>query len=302
VFVACLVRPGDVVAFCRTTACVPSGVGDVCSPSSPARESPDCVLPLAWSERCIGFSIQKDGSRSVSPDVAADLVQRAFDAWTNADCDGARPNIAIERQPDARCGVPVYNLHGGNANVVMFRDDGWPYLNASETLGLATITFDGDTGEIYDVDIELNTTDFAFTTGDSNVGFDLASTLQHETGHFFGISHSAFKGTTMYWTPEEGSTAGRELSPDDVDAICAAYPSEGSAPGAGCEPFPHEFTAECQHVAPGTAPNAPVRGETGCSVALRPSHEAFGPLAWMAAAILVGRRRARRARASGAPR
>jgi hypothetical protein len=271
-------------------ACVPSGVGDVCSPSYPARESPDCVLPIAWNERCIGYSIQKDGSRSVSPDLAAELVQRAFDTWTNADCDGAGPAIAVKRQPDARCGVPVYNLRGGNANVVMFRDDGWPYLHASETLGLTTVTFDRDTGEIYDVDIELNTTDFTFTTGDSEVAFDLASTLQHETGHFFGISHSVLEGTTMYWTPDEGSTAGRELSFDDMDAICAAYPPEGSGPGPGCAPFPHEFTADCQQ-RPGTAPDAPARAEGGCSVTPRPSRAWFGALAWAAAAIFVSRRR-----------
>lgn len=100
----------------------------------------------------------------------------------------------------------------------------------------------------------------------------------------------------MYWTPEEGSTAGRELSFDDVDAICAAYPPEGSGPGADCAPFPREFTADCQQRTPGTAPDAPTRDDGGCSVTPRPSREAFGPLALagVAAAIFVSRRRALR--------
>jgi hypothetical protein len=301
VFVACLLRPGDAAAYCRTAACVPAGVGDICSPIDPMRESPDCVVPLFWKERCIGYSIQRDGSRSVSPDVAKDLVKRAFDAWTNADCGGARPNIAVERQPDASCGVPVYNLYGGNANVIMFRDDGWPYLGASETLGLATLTFDGDTGEIYDVDIELNTTDFTFTTGDSDVGFDLAATLQHETGHFFGISHSVFEDATMYFTPTEGSTAGRELLFDDVDAICAAYPPEGSEPGARCSPFPHEFSGSCQGT-PDRRPDAPARNDGGCSVtAPWPARESFASLAWVAAIFAIRRRAARHGPSRFAP-
>lgn len=257
------------------------------------RESPDCVVPLAWTQRCIGYSIQKDGSRSVPPDLAADLVERAFAAWTNVDCGGERPSIAVERQPDVSCGVPVYNLHGGNANVIMFRDDGWPYPYAPETLGLATVTFDGDTGEILDVDIELNTTDFTFTTGDTDVGFDLASTLQHETGHFFGISHSVFEDATMYWTPTEASTAGRELLFDDVDAICDAYPPDGSDPGARCDAFPHEFTAGCAGT-PEAAPSAQERDESGCSVhPLRSSRDSFGwfLVAGVAAALCVTRRR-----------
>jgi hypothetical protein len=248
------------------------------------------VVPLAWNERCIGYSIQNEGSRFVPPELAADLVRHAFETWTNADCDGAGPSIAVERQPDASCGVPVYNPRGGNANVIMFRDDGWPYVGAPETLGLATVTFDGDTGDIYDVDIELNTTDFTFTIGDTEVGFDLAATLQHETGHFFGISHSTFEDATMYFQPSEGSTAGRELSSDDADAICDAYPPDGSDSGASCRPFPRVFSGTCAGTVD-TAREAPAAG--GCSLArLRASPTTAGSLAWAGlAAVFVGMRR-----------
>jgi hypothetical protein len=267
------------------------------------RESPDCVVPLAWNERCIGYSIQKNGSRAVSPELAAELAQRAFDTWTSADCGGASPSIVVRQQPEASCGVPVYNLRGGNANVIMFRDDGWPYTHALETLGLATTTFDRDTGHIYDVDIEINTTDITFTTGDDHVVFDLAATLQHETGHFFGISHSSFEDATMYWTPSEGSTVGRELSADDVDAICAAYPPDGRGEDADCEPFPRVFSGECYGSV--STRDGPARDESGCSTApLVAARRPFGTLALacVAAALFASRWRARSHRGRSGPR
>ncbi|HEX6278151.1 MAG TPA: matrixin family metalloprotease [Polyangiaceae bacterium] len=147
----------------------------------------------------------------------------------------------------------------------MFRDDGWPYRYAEDVLGLATVTFDVDTGEIYDVDIEINTTDFAFTTGDTTVGFDLGSTLQHETGHFFGISHSAFEDATMFATPHEGSTQGRRLSADDAEAICAVYPPESAISAHDCKPAPHPFSAECSGEVSDTSRDA--GADVGCTLA-----------------------------------
>jgi hypothetical protein len=226
-------------------------------------------VPLAWNAPCVGYSIQRDGSRSVSPELAAELVGRAFDAWTSVECAGALPSIALERQPDATCARPEYNLRGKNANVVMFRDDGWPYPFADETLGLATLTFDQRTGELLDVDIEINTSDFTFTTGDDDVGFDLLSTLQHEVGHFFGIGHSQFHDSVMVATPNEGSTAGRHLGADDVDAICAMYPPGSARPDAACTPAPHDFSPECGSEQRGTSRLATESGG-GCSLVPSP--------------------------------
>ncbi|HEX6277233.1 MAG TPA: matrixin family metalloprotease [Polyangiaceae bacterium] len=267
-FVAALVHPSVALAFCRSAACIPAGVGDVCSPIEPMRESPDCIVPLAWNARCIGYSMQRDGSSAVSVELAAELVSRAFDAWSGADCDGARPSIAVERQRDAICAVPEYNLKGGNANVIMFRDDGWPYPFADETLGLATLTFDQETGQLFDVDIEINTTDFTFTTGDDDVGFDLMSTIQHEVGHFFGVAHSQFHDSVMVPTPNEGSTAGRVLAEDDIAAICSVYPPDGASQETSCKPVPHDFSPQCASDRRG-ASDAEAEAGGGCSFAPR---------------------------------
>src|SRR5689334_23648589 len=46
-----------------------------------------------------------------------------------------------------------YNQNRGNTNLIVFRDDGWPYEGSSNTLALTTVTYNLDTGEIYDADM-----------------------------------------------------------------------------------------------------------------------------------------------------
>jgi hypothetical protein len=283
-------------AFCRATHCLPAGVAEVCTPPR-AMEPPDCTTPLFWNDRCVGFSIQKNGSTLVSPELAAELVTEAFESWMNADCGGSGPEVVVKRVADAACDRVEYNLRGGNANVFMFRDDVWPYPNAPHTYALTTLTFDIDTGEIVDADTEINTFDIPFTTSDSDVGYDLLSTLQHETGHFLGLAHSQHVDSVMYSLPDEGSTAGRLISADDTAGVCAIYPPGNGGIDSACDPAPHEFSAYCGGVSPPRAP-----AETGgCSISL-PARRPRGTGAFVmivagSSAALGGRRR-RRANAS----
>jgi MYXO-CTERM domain-containing protein len=146
----------------------------------------------------------------------------------------------------------------------MFRDDEWPYAGFEDTFALTTLTYDTATGELYDADIEINTFGIVFTTTDSDVVYDLASTLQHETGHFLGIAHSPEVASPMFPLPEFGITR-RELSADDVAAICDIYPPAGAELDASCSPAPHDFTPYCNH----TLPQAP-QTEAGCSTSSAP--------------------------------
>ncbi|HEY3493028.1 MAG TPA: hypothetical protein VGK73_00005, partial [Polyangiaceae bacterium] len=180
VFFAGLVTAPQALAFCRTSICE---LGDVGTRCTPARDG-DCGVPLFWRERCVGFSVASEGSRYFSPELTAELVSRAFETWQSAACSGSGPRIFVKRQPDALCARPEYNVDRnvdkGNANVVMFRDDDWPYPQLEDGLALTTLTYDVTTGEIYDADIEINTFGFEFSTSDDDVTYDLASTLQHE--------------------------------------------------------------------------------------------------------------------------
>lgn len=283
-------RPAS--AFCRTSACE---LGDTGTRCTPARED-DCGVPLHWKERCIGFSVQRDGLPDLPADAVAGLVERAFATWSDADCGDARPSFVVERQPDATCAAPEYNVDInvdlGNANVVMFRNDGWPYPDREDVLGLTTITFDTETGEIHDADIEINTYEFLFTWSDAGVSYDLLTTLVHETGHFLGISHSDLAESVMNAKPTLGSIEHRELAADDAAAICAVYPPGEMDVAGTCQPVPRDFAPDCAQelpAAPGDEPSggcAVVRGRSLGRVS------AWIALLW-ALALLRRRRRAR---------
>ena len=290
-FLSCFVAARDAFAYCQTSICELGNSGAVCTP---ALES-DCGLPLFWKERCIGFSVQKDGSQFFSSELLAGLVSQAFTVWTSAECDeGGRPQLFVTRQADAECAFPEYNIdrnvNKGNANVVMFRDEGWPYPGFEDTFALTTLTYHTETGEIYDADIEINTADVVFTTSDSDIVYDLASTIQHETGHFLGIAHSPEVASPMFPLPEFGITR-RELSPDDVAAICNIYPPEAKALDASCSPVPHDFSPLCNHTLA-----EPSEAEDGCSASRAPA--GGGTAVWLALASFAASARRRRRRSS----
>jgi uncharacterized protein (TIGR03382 family) len=260
-----IARPA--LAFCRTSVCE-LGSGTRCVPEL----EEDCGIALRWKERCIGFSVQRDGSRSFSAELLAELVTQAFSVWGEAGCDGGRPHFLVKRQADAVCAGPEYNFDfnadKGNANVVMFRDDDWPYPEFESGLALTTVTYDVNTGEIYDADIEINTSGTEFSTSDTAVTYDLLTTIQHETGHFLGIAHSPDTDATMQAVASYGTVARRALTADDVAAVCDAYPPEEPALQASCSPMPHDFSPYCNQDLPEKSGSEPA---DGCSTSPAPA-------------------------------
>jgi MYXO-CTERM domain-containing protein len=164
--------------------------------------------------------------------------------------------------------------------MIVFRDDGWPYNDAYSTLGLTTVTFNADTGEIFDADMEINSSQRNLVAGDNipKNGFDLESVVTHEAGHFFGLAHSQDKTATMYASYAPGTTVLRTLSNDDVKGLCSIYPdantrnvsAKASAsetlPAEACNAAPrHGYTKICEDpkddsscdVVPSSKPRAP---------------------------------------------
>jgi hypothetical protein len=85
-------------------------------------------------------------------------------------------------------------------------------------------------------------------------GYDFASIVTHETGHFLGMAHSGDPHATMFAHYQPGSTAMRNLTSDDVLGICTVYRPDGdrtlsgesTVPQDACDPTPrHGFTTQC---------------------------------------------------------
>jgi hypothetical protein len=230
-------------AFCLTHGCNP--------------RTQDCVYDgnclvtgplLHWPSACVSFDLQQDGSplRGLGYTEAHDALLEGFSQWLNADCgDGRKPNIKISDYGPVSCHEAEYNQTAPNANIVMFRDDSWPYQNAIDTLALTTLNYNAVTGEIYDADVEVNTYQAPIkigSIGPSDVDFH--SVITHELGHFLGLSHSSAFGSTMNPNYAPGQTAMASIEQDDNDGICAALPADRQTSTKSCKPR-HGFSAEC---------------------------------------------------------
>jgi hypothetical protein len=222
------------------------------------------------------------------------VTDASFLAWADLECATGFATLAISKLADVACHAAEYNKDGSNANVVMFQDNRWNYTGEFNTLAKTTVTYDNDTGEILDADIELNHAFNEFTTTDDNVVYDLQSILTHEIGHFIGIDHSPDFYATMTPGYDQGSIELRSLETDDIDAVCAIYPPERQAI---CSPDPRGGLGDAC-----SGPAVAATEDGGCGVA----HSRLGTPErgadwgwWLAPATLVGlRRRAARRAAS----
>lgn len=274
---ALLLAAGDARAFCRTMACpLPpdfSPQPDACTPSDFAswcaqQNPPAKPIPVWWANACVSYDIQQNASKQVPYAVADQMFAAAFAKWTSVDCAGGsgsdatgRVSIDVRDFGPVACDEVQYNQDQGNQHVIIFHDDVWPHDDSNNTLGLTTITYDPDTGEIYDADMEINST-VPLTVGDPvpQDGYDFESIITHESGHFLGMAHSGDERATMYAHYALGTTTMRVLAADDLGGLCSIYLPDGSRvvdpsvtpdgsgkmPEATCDPTPrHGFSTQC---------------------------------------------------------
>jgi len=234
----------EAAAYCLTTTCDPN-VEDC------GLDSEECATRgqrLYWPVACSSYNLSANASPGISYDAFSEVAAASFSAWTSVDCGGGQPpSILAKDLGPVEAGAVCYNQRNGNTNVVFFQADKWPYAGGSKTIALTTVTFNTETGEIYDADMEINSAEMAITVGDTLVENDLQSIITHEAGHYFGLAHaggSLHKSSTMYETYAARSIALRTLEEDDAAGMCALYPPGRNA--GECDPTPrHGFGTTC---------------------------------------------------------
>jgi hypothetical protein len=255
-------------AYCRSTTCT----GDCPRDEDGCKTSGNALF---WAGGCVGFSLQEDGSVNIPMKYIRQVAERSFVTWSELDCADGVSTIAFSELSDVACHEAEYNSGGTNANTIIFQDYKWKYTSADNTLAKTTVTFDADTGEILDADIEVNHANNHFTINDDVVDYDLESVLTHEIGHFIGIDHTPDFTATMYAGYEPGTIEQRTLEADDVLAACEIYPPSRQVT---CDPTPRGGLGD--QCGGASAPTDEVPAP-GCSlaggVATGPSGAAVGP-------------------------
>lgn len=270
----------DAEAFCRKTTCRDC-------PLDPATQCPSGGQPLEWSRQCVSYALSRAGSKYVSISEATAAAAEAFRVWQGVSCPGSGrpPNIFVtEAFGLTGCNMHEYTKNSVNVNVILFHDDEWPHSQSEDAVGLTSTTYDERTGEIFDADIEINST---LPLSSSDVvppdKYDLLSVLTHEVGHFLGLAHSLDPASTMQPIYEIGTDAFRTLADDDIQGICAIYPPD--RPTQPCDFSPRGgFASEC------------ALGVTagGCAVSSRPAGGGLALAASFSAILLAGMRRPRK--------
>jgi len=281
-------------AFCRTWTCDPGSESCPTDDKGCVAGDPKKHHMLSWANPCVSFSLNQAASKQVPFDTFKAVADASFARWSSVDCSGAPPSITFTDFGAVSATQHAYREDAGNVNLIVFRDEQWPYTNATNTLGLTTLTFNLDTGEIYDGDMEINgTSKIVLTTGDTGVKVDLASVITHEAGHFLGLGHSLDKTATMYAAYTPGTVTLRDLEADDVAGVCEIYPPS-AANRATCDPTPrHGYDPT------GTAAPAEKEDKKGCGCRLPGGEPPAGGwglgLGLIAAGVVAaGRRRRRR--------
>jgi hypothetical protein len=186
------------------------------------------TVNLRWRNLPVRYYVTDGGASGVSAPEFQGAITRAFNTWNGVDSANTSSQFAgfTQARPLADDGMPVIG-----------------YLSRPElerTLAATTFLIDVTNGEIVESDIFFNTAFPWSTAAAGETGrFDVESIALHEIGHLYGLGHSAIGetevrpggrrvlGAEAVMFPiafTAGSTADRQLRPDDVAGITDIYP------------------------------------------------------------------------------
>lgn len=248
-WVAVAIAAGSIIAGSSTPAAAYKRTQTCNSYGTFACKQDETPKPIAWPNRCVRYRIHEEGSSDFSRtnsgqigDRLRELVTGAFETWNAASCT----DFTMVEGPLTSNDDVEYTKEADwdeNMNLVVWRDNQWPYGSMNAAFALTSVTYSSSSGRIADADIEINSAAYEFTSLDASKAgetgeVDLSNTLTHEVGHFLGLDHTDNEEATMYRSAPSGEVQKRTLHQDDINGLCAIYP--GDEQSGTCE-YPEDF-------------------------------------------------------------
>jgi hypothetical protein len=234
-------------AFCRESLESQSQGPCVDDPSIPN---------LFWTRGCMTYRFNDKVFGLLTRGFATEesvraAFQASFDAWAAVDCSGKKPFWVAQAAATTTTSKSEFLYDAVNESVVIARTAAdWASLKDHDfnALALTLLWHDKNTGEILDVDMELNTGAGAFSDcgragACTSSMIDLQNTVTHEAGHLLGLGHSTVRGSTMEASTKSGpEVTKRTLEEDDEAGYCALDLPSWTCVGASCVcPAPPEL-------------------------------------------------------------
>ena len=169
----------------------------------------------------VPFQMNSAGSADLGPAMTESIVQQAFGDWTRTSCTSLRSMYGGQTAvtPNTGDGVPV----------VGWIESGWRYDTSAIGVTQPQWTIrGGGRPQIVEADMELNGVNYTWIAGSGRgTQVNAYSIVLHESGHYYGMGHSADPSATMYYAYSGGISA---LNADDQTGICTLYPGSGPPP------------------------------------------------------------------------
>ncbi len=283
--VAAVCGPAPAAAFCRESV--------MSQPSGPCVETPGVPL-LHWTRPCMTYVFNDALFERLSLLTEAEIratFDAAYQTWADVDCGGRAPFFAAQAAETTATSKAEFVYDEPNEGVIVARTRSeWEALPNHDPTALAftLLWHDKNTGEILDVDMELNTGAGMFANCDRGCGgrmVDLSNTITHEAGHLLGLGHTGVRGATMTTTAIGAEIEKRTLTDDDRQGYCALDLPEFECPDS-----------ECMCAEPPIYPSQRTVHSCGCRVlGSSAAHREGGPMMWLGLAFMLmvwrGRRR-----------
>jgi MYXO-CTERM domain-containing protein len=175
---------------------------------------------LFWGDSCLTMYVNERGSGDVPDDSELDEIEASFEAWGGVSCS----SFLIQFAGMTNLEITGHLKEDPSINMIIFREKKWPY--STRPVAFTAVTYNVNTGEIFDADIEMNGEDYAFTTRPEEESWkiDIQNTITHELGHVLGVDHTNVVEATMFDHAGPGDINKRTLEEDDIEAVCAIYP------------------------------------------------------------------------------